>query len=68
MAFCLISSRTIRSLGAKPVSGGRPASERRTRRVVAVRVGVFDHEIEISDIFVVEIVMRDRNMDAVMKI
>lgn len=68
VAFCLINSIIIRSFGAKPVSGGRPAKERRTSKVVEVRAGALVQDIEISDIFVVEIEMRDINMAVVIRI
>lgn len=65
VALCLINSRVIKSLGANPVRGGRPAKDSKISIVVVVRVGVLDHEVEISSIFVAEIVVKDINMAAV---
>lgn len=65
VAFCFTSSKVIKSFGAKPVRGGSPAKDNRISMVVVVRAGVFDHEVEISNIFVAEMVVRDINMAAV---
>lgn len=53
------------SLGANPVSGGRPARDNIISMVIAERAGVFDHEAEICDIFVVDVTVRDINIAAV---
>lgn len=65
VAFCFISSRVIKSFGAKPVWGGRPARESKISIVFADKSGVLGYKVEISDIFVVKIVIRDINMAAV---
>lgn len=65
VAFCLTSSRVIKSFGAKPVRGGRPARDSIISIVVVERVGVFDHEVEICDIFVADTEIRDINIAAV---
>lgn len=41
----LVNSFKISHLGANPVRGGRPPSERRTRGASAVRAGAFVHEV-----------------------
>lgn len=63
---CLTSSRVISSLGANPVSGGRPASERRTSIVVEVRIGDLGHDEVILVNFVAEMDIKRRNMAEVM--
>lgn len=65
VAFCFTSSRVIKSLGANPVSGGRPAKDNITSIVDAERAGVFDQEVEICDIFVVDIAIKAINMAVV---
>lgn len=47
------------------MSGGRPAKDNMISIIVAERAGVFDHEVEICDIFVVDVTVRDINMAAV---
>lgn len=59
---CLASSRVIRSFGANPVSGGRPASDRRTSIVVEVKMGDFGHDEVMLVSFVAEIDIKRRNM------
>lgn len=65
VAFCFTSSRVMISLGVKPVNGGRPASESKISIVIVVKAGVLGHEEEMSDIFVAEIKIRERNIAAV---
>lgn len=65
MAFCFTNSRIIKSLGANPVRGGRPARDSIISIIVAERAGVLGHEVEICDIFVADIKVRDTNMAAV---
>lgn len=66
IASCFTNSRIINSLGANPVRGGRPARDSIISMVVAERAGVFDHEVEICDIFVADITFNDINIAAVM--
>lgn len=66
VAFCFTSSRVISNLGANPVRGGRPARDNIMSMVEAERAGVFDHELEICDIFVADMTVRDINIAAVM--
>lgn len=66
--LCFTSSRVISSFGENPERGGRPASDNRISIVVVIKMGVFDQEVEISTIFVVEIDIRDRNIADVMAI
>lgn len=50
----MANSWRMSHFGIKPVSGGRPPSDRRTRGVSAVRAGAFAHEVE-SELIVVEL-------------
>lgn len=52
--------------GIKPVSGGRPPSERRIRGVRAVSAGVFAHEVASILMFVDLFSLNTRNVEDVM--
>lgn len=43
--FCLASSCKINHFGMKPVSGGRPPSDRRVRGMRDVRMGALVHDV-----------------------
>lgn len=43
--FCLASSCRISHFGMKPVSGGRPPSDRRIRGMREVRMGALVHDV-----------------------
>lgn len=58
---CFVSSCKISHFGMKPVSGGRPPSESRTKAVVAVRIGLFDQVVASVLILVVKDILRVRN-------
>lgn len=51
----------ISHFGRKPVSGGRPARERRVSMRVAFSIGVFVQEVIIVDNFKILIVFKLRN-------
>lgn len=55
-------------LGMKPVSGGRPARERRVSIKVALSIGVFVHEMSIVDSFRTLIWFRDRKIAVVIRV
>lgn len=42
---CVVSSCRMSHLGMKPVSGGRPARESKTRGVIAVKAGNLVHDV-----------------------
>lgn len=50
---CLVSSCRISHFGMKPVSGGRPPSDRRIRGIRAVRAGALVHDVARELIVVV---------------
>lgn len=58
---CLVSSWVMSHFGMKPVSGGRPARERRVTIMVEFSIGVFVQEMSIVDSFRTLICERDRN-------
>lgn len=62
----MASSCKISHLGIKPVSGGRPPSERSSRGVRAVRAGVFAHDVARVLILVVLFNLKIRNVENVM--
>lgn len=53
-------------MGIKPVNGGRPPSERRTRGVRAVSVGAFDQEVAKALRLVDLVKLNVRNTEVVM--
>lgn len=55
----------INHFGRKPVSGGRPARERRVNMRVAFSIGVFVHEVIIVDSLRTLIVFKLKNTVAV---
>lgn len=67
-ALCFTSSSVISSFGENPESGGRPASDNKISIVVVIKMGVFDQEVEISTIFVVDKDIRAKNIADVMAI
>jgi len=62
---CLDSSCRISHLGMKPVSGGRPPSERRTRGASAVRAGAFVQEVASALTFVALLSLNTRKVEKV---
>lgn len=65
--FCFASSWRMSHLGIKPVSGGRPPNDSKTRAVVEVRIGLFDHTVARVLILVAEDNFKVRNAADVMK-
>jgi len=63
---CLDSSCRMSHLGIKPVSGGRPPNERRTRGARAVRAGAFVQEVASALIFVALLNLNTRKVEKVM--
>lgn len=53
---CFVSSSRMSHLGMKPVRGGRPARDSRTRGTRGARAGTFDQE-EVSMLIVVDLLM-----------
>lgn len=65
---CFDNSCKINHLGINPVRGGRPARDRRTRAVVAERIGPFDQAVTRVLIFVVASALNVKNAADVIKI
>lgn len=63
---CLVSSCRISHFGMKPVSGGRPPSDRRMRGMREVRMGVLAHEVAKELIVVVLFSINTRKEEEVM--
>lgn len=63
---CLVSSWRISHFGIKPVSGGRPPSESRTRGVRVVSAGAFAQEVASILMFVDLFSLNTRNVEDVM--
>lgn len=62
---CLVNSWRMSHFGIKPVSGGRPPRERRTRGVSAVRIGVFAQEMARELMLVALFVLKIKNVEKV---
>ena len=62
---CLVSSWRISHFGMKPVSGGRPPRESRTRGVREVSAGALAHEIARVLILVALFSLNTRNVENV---
>lgn len=65
---CLVSSWIISHLGRKPVSGGRPASDRRVIMRVVFSMGVLVHEDSSVDSLRVLVVFRMRKIEVVIRV
>lgn len=65
---CFVSSCRISHLVMKPVSGGRPPSERRIRGARAVMAGVSAHEMPSELIVVVLFLLKIRKAELVMMV
>lgn len=63
---CLVSSCRISHFGMKPVSGGRPPRDRRTRGKRDVRMGVLAQDVASALIVVVLLRMNVRKAEEVM--
>lgn len=63
---CFVSSCRISHFGAKPVSGGRPPSDRSIRGERVVRIGVFAQEVARVLMFVALFILNTRNVENVM--
>lgn len=63
---CLVSSCRISHFGMKPVSGGRPPSDRRMRGMREVRMGALAHEVARELIVVVLFSINTRKEEEVM--
>lgn len=59
---CLANSSRISHLGMNPVRGGRPPKDKRTRGVMAARMGVFVHAVARELIVVVSFSLKTRNV------
>lgn len=62
---CLVSSWRISHFGMKPVKGGSPPSDKRTRGVRAVMVGALAHDVARELIVVVLLSMKMRKEEDV---
>lgn len=62
---CLVNSWRISHFGIKPVRGGSPPNERRTKGVRAVRTGVFAQEVARVLMFVEAFSLKIRNVAVV---
>lgn len=58
---CFVSSCKISHFGRKPVIGGRPPSERRTRGVAAVSRGALAHDVDKALMFVALLFFKVKN-------
>lgn len=65
---CLMSSWMMDHLGRKPVSGGRPASDRSVSIRVVFSVGALVHEVISVGSFRVLVVFMVRKMEVVMRV
>lgn len=63
---CLVSSWRMSHFGAKPVKGGRPPNERRTRGARPVRAGALAHAVARALILVAFEALKVRNAEEVM--
>lgn len=63
---CLVSSCRISHFGMKPVSGGKPPSDKRMRGIREVRMGVLAHEVAKELIVVVLFSINTRKEEEVM--
>lgn len=64
---CLMSSWMISHLGRKPVSGGRPASDRSVSMRVVLSMGVLVQEVINVERFTVLVVFIERKIEAVIR-
>lgn len=64
----MVTSWRISHLGRKPVSGGRPPRERRTKQAIAVRVGDLVQEEAKVTVLVASMLLRVRNAAVVITI
>lgn len=64
---CLVNSWIMSHLGRKPVSGGRPANDRRVSIRVVFSMGVLVHEVISVDSFKVLVEFMVRKMDTVIR-
>jgi len=62
---CFVSSWRMSHFGIKPVSGGRPPSESRTRGVREVRAGAFAQEVARVLMFVESFSLKVRKVEKV---
>ena len=65
--FCLVSSCRINHFDMKPVRGGRPPRDNKTRAVVATKIGFFDQIAVRVLIFVADEIFRVRKAADVKK-
>lgn len=63
---CFVSSCRISHFGMKPISGGRPPRERRTKGVMAVMAGALAHEVARVLMSVEAFSLNTRNVEDVM--